>query len=99
VGRKVQDARSRPEAAWVPFPWWTSVDNHQRSRPCLGRARDNVLFNERNPIARSGVAWCPGGRMAAKPCRNNTSRRSATPPRRRLRVRHNRMSGATYVGA
>jgi dienelactone hydrolase len=54
----------------VPLPWWTSQSTiATRAAPPAraAAAAAATLLSRQNPIARSGVAWCPGGRTTAMP--------------------------------
>ena len=70
AARRTGRCRRPRTIACVPLPWWTSKSTiATRSSPssrCAARAAMATLLKMQKPIARPGIAWCPGGRTSAK---------------------------------
>ena len=68
--------------SWVPLPWWTSKSTirtfFQGVRAWRYRAATATWLKMQNPIARSRVAWCPGGRTAQNAWRARPAAISST---------------------
>ena len=70
TGARTCTSRRRRAAkmSCVPLPWWTSQSTiSTRAAPARRAASAAIaaLLSRQNPIARSGTAWCPGGRTSA----------------------------------